>query len=99
LEDYNPVDQLANLKAWWKQYGNALIVGIVIGLVLLAGGNYWKQYKIKRAEPPRSFMKPARRLAAGEVRRGEYGGREAHAGLCCDTLCRKIGVAHGASAF
>jgi len=50
LEDYNPDDQLANLKAWWNQYGNALITGIIIGLVLLAGGNYWKQYKIKRAE-------------------------------------------------
>lgn len=50
MEDYNPDDQLANLKAWWKQYGNALIVGILIGLVLLVGGNYWKQYKIKRAE-------------------------------------------------
>lgn len=50
MEDYNPDDQLANLKAWWNQYGNALITGIIIGLVLLAGGNYWKQYKIKRAE-------------------------------------------------
>lgn len=50
MEDYNPDDQLANLKAWWKQYGNALIIGILIGLVLLVGGNYWKQYKIKRAE-------------------------------------------------
>jgi len=50
LEDYNPDDQLENLKTWWKQYGNALVTGILIGLVLLVGGNYWKQYKIKRAE-------------------------------------------------
>jgi predicted negative regulator of RcsB-dependent stress response len=50
LEDFNPDDQLASLKAWWKQYGTALITGIVIGLVLLVGGNYWKQFKIKRAE-------------------------------------------------
>jgi predicted negative regulator of RcsB-dependent stress response len=50
LEAYNPDDQLANLKNWWKQYGNALIAGIVIGLVLLGGGTYWKQYKIQRAE-------------------------------------------------
>jgi len=50
LEDYNPDDQLANLKTWWKQYGNALIAGVIIGLVLLVGGNYWKQYKIKHAE-------------------------------------------------
>jgi len=50
LEAYNPDDQLASLKNWWKQYGNALIAGVVIGLLLLAGGNYWRQHKIKRAE-------------------------------------------------
>jgi predicted negative regulator of RcsB-dependent stress response len=50
LEAYNPDDQLASLKNWWKQYGNALIAGVIIGLLLLGGGTYWKQYKIKRAE-------------------------------------------------
>jgi len=50
LDAYNPDDQLANLKNWWKQYGNALIAGVVIGLLLLVGGNYWRQYKVKRAE-------------------------------------------------
>lgn len=50
METDNPDDQLANLKAWWKQYGVALIAGVVIGGLLLGGGNYWKQYKIKRAE-------------------------------------------------
>jgi len=50
LEAYNPDDQLASLKNWWKQYGTALIAGVIIGLLLLVGGTYWKQYKIKRAE-------------------------------------------------
>ncbi len=50
MEAHNPDDQLANLKDWWKQYGNALIAGVVIGVLLLVGGNYWKQYKIKRSE-------------------------------------------------
>lgn len=50
METYTPDDQLANLKAWWKQYGTALIAGVVIGGLLLGGGNYWKQYKTKRAE-------------------------------------------------
>jgi predicted negative regulator of RcsB-dependent stress response len=50
LEAYNPDDQLASLKNWWKQYGNALIAGVIIGLLLLVGGTYWKQYKNKRAE-------------------------------------------------
>ncbi len=50
MDAYTPDDQLANLKAWWKQYGPALIAGVVIGGLLLGGGNYWKQYKTKRAE-------------------------------------------------
>lgn len=50
MDAYNPDDQLANLKTWWKQYGQALIAGIIIGLLLLVGGNYWQQHKIKRAE-------------------------------------------------
>jgi predicted negative regulator of RcsB-dependent stress response len=50
LEAYSPDDQLAMLKHWWSQYGRALIAGVVIGALLLAGGNYWRHYKIKRAE-------------------------------------------------
>jgi len=50
LDAYNPDDQLANLKNWWKQYGKAVVAGVVIGLLLLAGGNYWRQYTFKRAE-------------------------------------------------
>ena len=50
METYTPDDQLTNLKTWWKQYGTALIAGVVIGGLLLGGGNYWKQYKTKRAE-------------------------------------------------
>lgn len=50
MDTYTPDDQLASLKAWWKQYGTALIAGVVIGGLLLGGGAYWKQYKNKRAE-------------------------------------------------
>lgn len=50
MEAYNPDDQLASLKNWWKQYGKALIAGVIIGLMLLGGGTYWKQYKNQRAE-------------------------------------------------
>jgi len=50
LDAYNPDDQLANLKAWWKQYGKALIAGVAIGALVLGGLNYWKVYKTRRAE-------------------------------------------------
>lgn len=50
MDVYNPDDQLATLKNWWKQYGTALIVGVAIGALVLGGLNYWKQYKTRRAE-------------------------------------------------
>lgn len=50
MEIHNPDDQLASLKAWWQQYGTALIAGVVIGLLLLGGLNYWKQFRAQRAE-------------------------------------------------
>lgn len=50
MDVYNPDDQVANLKAWWKQYGKALIAGVVIGALLLASLNYYRQYRTQRAE-------------------------------------------------
>ncbi len=50
MDIHNPDDQLASLKAWWQQYGTALIAGVAIGLLLLGGLNYWKQYRAERAE-------------------------------------------------
>jgi predicted negative regulator of RcsB-dependent stress response len=50
VETYQPDDQVERLKAWWKQYGNALIAGVIIGIVLLFGGKYWQQHKATQAE-------------------------------------------------
>lgn len=50
MDAYNPDDQLATLKDWWKQYGKALIAGVTIGALVLGGLNYWKLYKTRRAE-------------------------------------------------
>lgn len=49
MEINNPDDQVATLKAWWKQYGTALIVGVALGLLLLGGLTYWRQYTQQRA--------------------------------------------------
>jgi len=50
VDTFNDDDQVARIKAWWKQYGKSLITGAVIGLLLLGGLNYWKQYRQQRAE-------------------------------------------------
>ncbi len=42
--------ELEQLKTWWKTYGNALLLGIALGLSILGGNKYWSQYKQERAE-------------------------------------------------
>jgi predicted negative regulator of RcsB-dependent stress response len=50
VEIYNSDDQVANLKNWWRQYGKSLITGVVIGIIVLAGLNYWRQYRNQQGE-------------------------------------------------
>jgi predicted negative regulator of RcsB-dependent stress response len=42
---YSDQEEVEKLKAWWKDYGGALLIGVLIGLVLLFGNKYWQQYK------------------------------------------------------
>src|SRR5205814_7751958 len=45
---YTDQEEIERLKAWWKDYGGSLLIGVVIGLVLLFGNKYWTQYKEER---------------------------------------------------
>jgi predicted negative regulator of RcsB-dependent stress response len=35
-------EQLEALKAWWKENGTSTIVGVVVGIALITGWNYWR---------------------------------------------------------
>lgn len=45
MSTYTEQDELENLKAWWKNYGNAAILGVALGVALLVGNRYWTEYK------------------------------------------------------
>lgn len=42
-------EEFERVKAWWKAYGSAVITGVVIGVALLVGVNYWRSYKHQQA--------------------------------------------------
>ncbi|AKJ67412.1 hypothetical protein PATSB16_10940 [Pandoraea thiooxydans] len=42
-------EQLEELKAWWKQYGNAVIWVLIVALLVFAGWNGWRYYQRKQA--------------------------------------------------
>lgn len=49
-EHYADQDQVEALKAWWKEYGTAIIIGIVSGALLIGGYRYWDYYKTTKNE-------------------------------------------------
>lgn len=50
MSAYTEQEELEKIKAWWKNYGGALILGVVLGLGLLFGNKYWNQYQESQRE-------------------------------------------------
>lgn len=50
--DHNSTDdeQIAALKAAWKEHGRAIFTGVILGVCVLVGWNYWQSYKLARAQ-------------------------------------------------
>jgi predicted negative regulator of RcsB-dependent stress response len=48
LAAYTDQEEVERLKAWWKDYGGALVIGVLLGVALLFGNKYWTQYKEER---------------------------------------------------
>lgn len=55
MSSYEQQHDEERFRVWWKNYGNALLVGIALGIALLYGNKYWQSYKEKE------------RLAASEL--------------------------------
>lgn len=50
MSAYTEHEDLEKLKAWWKNYGGALVLGVVLGLGLLFGNKYWNEYQETRRQ-------------------------------------------------
>jgi len=48
-DEFHEEDDLEKLKAWWKNYGSALFIGVVVGTSGLFGYRYWQQYEHDQA--------------------------------------------------
>lgn len=45
VEDLSEKEQLEVMRTWWQENGRYVIGGIVLGIALLAGWNYWQSGK------------------------------------------------------
>lgn len=41
---YDEQEDLEKLKSWWKNYGNSVVFGILLGVAILVGFRYWTQH-------------------------------------------------------
>jgi predicted negative regulator of RcsB-dependent stress response len=48
--DLEEQEQIDELKAWWSRFGNAITVGLVLALLVIAGVQGWRWWTAKRAE-------------------------------------------------
>ena len=44
---YNEDEQVEAIKRWWAKYGTSLILGVILGLGLMYGVQYWRQHQAK----------------------------------------------------
>lgn len=67
LEEQEKIDAL---KAWWKQYGKAVIAGVVIAIAVLSGIKGWTYYQATQAEAASIIYESLQDAAqAGDVKR------------------------------
>lgn len=43
-------EQIETLKKWWNDYGKAIVVAVIIGLLIGFGWRYWRSHHLQKAE-------------------------------------------------
>jgi len=48
VEIYNSEEeQLEAIKKWWKENGRAVVTGVVLGVILIMGWNFWRERQLR----------------------------------------------------
>lgn len=106
MSTYTEQEELDRLKAWWKNYGGALIAGVVIGIAILVGQKYWSAYQERtRQEAAALYDEMVQQARAGNLDPARASGaklideykRTPYAGLAA-LLAAKLDVEKGDTA-
>lgn len=56
MEIYETEEQrLEALKKWWKENGQSTIIGLIVGIAVILGWNFWQGHKLSQAEQASSI--------------------------------------------
>jgi predicted negative regulator of RcsB-dependent stress response len=60
VEIYNSEEeQLEAVKKWWKENGRAVVMGVVLGIVLILGWNFWQERKLRVSQQASAVFQQA----------------------------------------
>ena len=72
--DLDEQERLDELKAWWKRWGNLVMVGLAVVIAVAAGWRYWQNHTVTQTlEAATVYEKLTQSLAANDAK----GAREA----------------------
>lgn len=76
--DLDEQERLDELKAWWKRWGNLVLIGLAVVIAAAAGWRYWQQHTLTQSlEAATVYEQLTQSLAANDAK----GAREAGAML------------------
>jgi predicted negative regulator of RcsB-dependent stress response len=72
--DLDEQERLDELKAWWKRWGNLVMIGLAVGIAAAAGWRYWQNHSVTQSlEAATVYQKLTQSLATNDTK----GAREA----------------------
>ena len=63
--DLEEQEQLATLKAWWKQYGGLILAFVTLACVILAAWNGWNWYQRNQSAKAASLFEQMQKISRG----------------------------------
>lgn len=67
MEIYDTEEEsLEALKRWWKENGQSAIVGLIVGIAIILGWNYWKGHKSEQASQASALYDQLLKAAAAD---------------------------------
>jgi predicted negative regulator of RcsB-dependent stress response len=67
--DLDEQERLDELKAWWKRWGNLLMVGLAVLIAAAAGWRYWQNHNVAQSlEAAAVYEKLTQSLAANDTK-------------------------------
>jgi predicted negative regulator of RcsB-dependent stress response len=67
--DLDEQERLDELKAWWKRWGNLLMIGLAVLIAAAAGWRYWQNHNMAQSlEAATVYEKLTQSLAANDTR-------------------------------